>query len=199
MGAAGGLTGAGPPAESAPQISSSNWSPLSRRALNRKPCPTIEAQNGTCFPSTGHFGKVHPILEANSGSHFPQPLQQRLGPSRFPKAGNRKVVAHQQRTLDQHAVGRQQLVALPIPSCPHPDAPSGPASRYFMPDELKKRRTGSPERAIQVASSSAVGLSKTISRSIYSTPCSSSHALAFLQVEHLGYSTNSTVMGILRI
>ena len=59
----------------------------------------------------------------------------------------------------------------------------------------EKRRTGSPERAIQVASSSAVGLSKTISRSIYSTPCSSSHALAFLQVEHLGYSTNNTAMG----
>ena len=58
--------------------------------------------------------KTRPTPSAQNGSHFPQPLQQRLGPSCFPKAGNRKVVAHQQRTLDQHAVGRQQLVALPI-------------------------------------------------------------------------------------
>lgn len=71
MGAAGGLTGAGPPAESASQISSSNWSPLSRRALNRKPCPTIEAQNGTCFPQPATLGKCIPFWKRIPGRSFP--------------------------------------------------------------------------------------------------------------------------------
>lgn len=61
MGAAGGLTGAGPPAESASQISSSNWSPLSRRALNRKPCPRISTRNGMSFP-----------IERSTGKHIPE-------------------------------------------------------------------------------------------------------------------------------
>ena len=39
--------------------------------------------------------KTHPGISARNGTHFPQALQQRLGPSRFPKAGNRKVIAHQ--------------------------------------------------------------------------------------------------------
>ena len=65
-------------------------------------------------------------------------------------------------------------------------------SRYSMPLVLKKRRSGSPLLACHAANSSAVGLSSTICRSTYVTPCASSHAFAFLQVEHFGYSTNST-------
>lgn len=70
MGTAGGLTGAGPPAESASQISSSNWSLLSCRALNRKPCPAIEAQNGTCFPQPATLGKCIPFWKRIPGRTF---------------------------------------------------------------------------------------------------------------------------------
>lgn len=71
--------------ETASQNQRSKRDVISDRALNRKAHPRIATQNG---------------------SHFPQPLQQCLSPGRFLKARNRKVVAHQQRTLDQHAVGR---------------------------------------------------------------------------------------------
>ena len=57
-------------AESASQISSSNWSPLSRRALNRKPCPAIEAQNGTCFPQPATLGKCIPFWKRIPGRTF---------------------------------------------------------------------------------------------------------------------------------
>ena len=66
-------------------------------------------------------------------------------------------------------------------------------SRYTMPLVLKKRRSGNPLAACHAASSSAVGLSSTMCRSAYATPCASSHAFAFLQVEHFGYSKNSTL------
>lgn len=112
MGAAEGLTGAGPP-----------WS----RPAGRKRIPDFKLKLVPTFPSSPQpetvsqnqrskrdvvsdralNRKAHPRISTQNGTHFPKPLQQRLGPSRFPKAGDRKVVAHQQRALNQHAVSRE--------------------------------------------------------------------------------------------
>ena len=43
---------------------------VSRRALNRKPCPTIEAQNGTCFPQPATLGKRIPFWKRIPGRTF---------------------------------------------------------------------------------------------------------------------------------
>ncbi len=79
--------------ETASHYSAPKWDTVSERPLKRKTRPRIGIQNGTCFPRR---------------------LQQRLGPNGLFKAGNRKNIAHQQWSPNQHAVGRQQLKALLI-------------------------------------------------------------------------------------
>ncbi len=69
-----------------------------------------------------------------------------------------------------------------------------PSSRYFMPDVLKRRRSGNPERACHSAKLDRRGFSVVMSRSTYSTPCSSSHFLAFCRWNISGYSKNNTLM-----
>ena len=103
-----------------------------------------------------------------------------------------EVLAHHERPLHQHAVLRKQRVRLLVAHARieerlHVALAVEHAARV---EEAPQRQARWP--ACHAASSSAVGLSSTMWRSAYATPWASSHAFAFLQVEHFGYSTNST-------
>ena len=64
------------------------------------------------------------------------------------------------------------------------------SSLYRLPLVLKKRLRGNPLRVCQRCNSSKVGRCSTIWRSSIGILCSFSHALAFLQVDQVGYSKN---------
>ena len=70
-------------------------------------------------------------------------------------------------------------------------------SLYSIPLVLKNFFRGRPLFSHQVFSSSAVGFCSTMCLSSKATPFPSNHALAFLQVVHLGYSKNKTLIFIL--
>ena len=69
VGTAGGLTGAGPPVENASHSERPFRDTVSRRALNRKACPRINAQTGTRFP-------LEP--QAETASQNPRPKRDTL-------------------------------------------------------------------------------------------------------------------------
>lgn len=74
-----------------------------RIALRPTRVAAVQKLTGASLSAKTVSQNRHPKRDTAS----PQSLQQRLGPSRFPKAGDRKVVAHQQRALNQHAVSRE--------------------------------------------------------------------------------------------
>lgn len=68
------------PAETASQISASEWDAVSESALKRKLRPGIPAQTGMRFPNGASTGNCIPESSLREGRIFPRALKRKLRP-----------------------------------------------------------------------------------------------------------------------
>ena len=91
-------------------------------------------------------------------------LQQRRLPLRLAEAHEHEVLAHHDRALDQHAVLGEQREGIGVGE---PGVEKGLDVALAVEAAARvEEATGRPERSCQAASSSAVGLSSTMWRSV---------------------------------